>query len=127
LIFDTDILVSYTKKRAEAAKFLRVVPLVERKISAISWLELIYGCRNVQELRDAEEFLVEAFAEVVPLTPQICDTARALMNRFVLSRRPSANDTLIAATALAAGEVLATGNVKHFDFVPGLTLRPFKP
>jgi predicted nucleic acid-binding protein len=127
LIFDTDILVSYTKKQVEAAKFLLEVPLAERRVSAISWLELMYGCRNLQELRDANEFLTEAFVEIVPISPQICDSARILMKKFVLSRRPSSNDTLIAATALAAGEALATANVKHFDFVPGLTLRPFRP
>ena len=127
LIFDTDILVSYTKKHAGALKVLARVPLAERRISVISCLELMHGCRDARELRDANEFLAEAFVEVLPLTPQICDSARLLMKRYVLSRKPDPHDTLIASTALAAGEVLATGNIKHFDFVPGLALSAFRP
>jgi predicted nucleic acid-binding protein len=36
-------------------------------------------------------------------------------------------DVLIAATALDCGEVVATANVKHFDFIPGLVVKPFRP
>jgi predicted nucleic acid-binding protein len=48
------------------------------------------------------------------------------MREFGRSHQPSAPDTLIAATALETGEALATGNVKHFRFVPGLVIRPFQ-
>ncbi len=49
------------------------------------------------------------------------------MESFVLSRRPQVSDVLIAATALQHDEVLATANLNHFDFVPGLKLGPFRP
>jgi predicted nucleic acid-binding protein len=127
LIFDTDILISFTKKHAGAVKFLARVPLAERRISVISCLELMHGCRDAGELLGVNEFLTEAFVEVLPLTPQICDSARRLMKAYVVSRRPDLHDTLIASTALAAGEILATGNIKHFDFVPGLVLNAFRP
>ncbi len=127
MIFDTDILVWYTRKHAAATRLLESVPFPERRICFISYFELLYGCRNKKQLSDAKEFLSEAFVETLPLTPEICEGARRLMDAFVLTRRPQPNDTLIASTAMSRGEVLATGNVKHFDFIPGLALRPFRP
>jgi tRNA(fMet)-specific endonuclease VapC len=125
LIIDTDVLVWYLKKRAEAAAFLQGISPTERRVSVVSVLELLRGCRNRGELRDAEEFIEGGLTEVVPVTPAISSMARRIMQQFVLSKRPGALDTLIAATALEEGEVLATGNVKHFQFVPGLTIKPF--
>lgn len=125
MIFDTDVLVWYLKKRAEAAAFIEAVPLGERRVSVVSVLELFHGCRNRGELRDAEEFIEGGLAEVVPVTPAISAVAQRIMQQFALSRRPGALDTLIAATALGEGEVLATGNVKHFHYIPGLTIQAF--
>ena len=126
MIFDTDILVWYVRKRSEAAGFIEAVPFGERCISIVSYLELLYGCRNRNELRDAEEFATGGLAEIVPLTPDICAGAQRIMLQFVLSRSPNTNDTLVAATALRRGDVLATGNVKHYTFIAGLVIKPFK-
>jgi predicted nucleic acid-binding protein len=125
LIFDTDILVWYLKKRAEAAAFIQAVPIGERRVSVVSVLELLHGCRTRTELRDAKEFIEDGLAEVVPITPSISAKAQEIMQQFVLSRKPGALDTLIAATALERGDVLATGNVKHFNHLPGLSIKAF--
>jgi predicted nucleic acid-binding protein len=53
--------------------------------------------------------------------------AARLMERYLLAKRPQVEDMLIAATALSRGEALATGNLKHFNFVPGLSLKSFRP
>ena len=36
-------------------------------------------------------------------------------------------DALIAATAREAGEILATGNIRHFRPIAGLRLKAFRP
>jgi len=74
-----------------------------------------------------QEFVSGAFSEVVPITEAISEAARQIMERLALSHRPDVADVLIAATALNRGEVLATANVKHFDFIPGLVIKPFRP
>ena len=125
MIIDTDVLVWYLKKRPEAAAFIQALPPGERRVSIVSVLELLQGCRNRTELRDAEEFIEGALAEVLPVTAAISAAARRIMQQFALSKRPGALDTLIAATALEEREVLATGNLKHFKFVPGLIIKPF--
>lgn len=127
MIFDTDILIWFLRKHPAAADFVDTVPLSERNLSAVSYLELLHGCRNTGELREAGQMVADLFAEVLPLTERVTETARQLMERFVLSRRPGTTDVLIAATALSRGEGVATGNQKHFSFVPGLEIKVFRP
>jgi len=127
LIFDTDILIWLLRNHPGAAEFVDRTPFPDRNLSAISYLEVLYGCRNSGELNNASWMVVDLFAKVLPLTENISETAQQLMERFVLSRRPEPDDVLIAATALHRDEPLATGNVKHFEFIPGLTLKPFRP
>jgi tRNA(fMet)-specific endonuclease VapC len=127
LIFDTDILVWVLRRHVPAVEFVEHVPLAERKVSAVSRLELLYGCRDRIQLQRLQKHIDAQYAEIIPLSEMISVTAGRLMETFVLSRRPQVNDVLIAATALQHGEALATANLKHFDFVPGLKLRPFRP
>jgi predicted nucleic acid-binding protein len=127
LIFDTDILIWFLRKDAAAAEFIAQVPLAERNISSLTYLELLYGCKSRKDLIHVRQLVADAFAEVVPLTETITLSAQQLMERFVLWRRPDAADVLIAATALNRREALATANRKHFDFVPGLDVSIFKP
>jgi len=103
------------------------VPLTERRISAISYLELLYGCRDKLQLRQLVEHVSTKYSETLPVSETITSSALQIMERFALSHRPEATDVLIAATALNRGEVVATANVKHFDFIPGLTVKPFRP
>jgi predicted nucleic acid-binding protein len=95
----------------------------ERNVSAVSYLELLYGCRNSSELIFLRKSLSERFAETIPVTESISHLAIRFMEKYALSKRPGTNDVLIAATAVERKEVLVTGNSKHFDFVPGLELR----
>jgi tRNA(fMet)-specific endonuclease VapC len=127
LIFDTDILVWVLRRYVPAIEFVERVPLALRKMSAVSRLELLYGCRDQSQLQRLQKHIDAQYAEILPLSETISATAGRLMESFVLSRRPQVNDVLIAATALQHDEVLATANLKHFDFVPGLKLKPFRP
>ncbi|HEV2175981.1 MAG TPA: type II toxin-antitoxin system VapC family toxin [Terriglobia bacterium] len=127
MIFDTDIVIWVLRNHPRATEFVDAVPFVERNLSAISYLELLYGCRNSGELTQVRQLVTDLFAEVIPLTEAISDPALRLMEQFVLSRRPGSDDVLIAATALNRGEALATGNLKHFDFIPGLEITAFRP
>jgi hypothetical protein len=92
----------------------------------ISYLEILRGCRDRREADDFKEFMEEWFTEVVPLKPEIGDSAVSVMAQFALSRRPGVDDMLIAATALSRKETVATGNFKHFDFIPGLVVQRFQ-
>jgi len=127
LIFDTDIVIGLLRNHPGATDFVDRVPFAERNLPAISYLEALYGCRNSAEVSNLRKLVVDLFAQVLPLTERITETAQELMERFVLSRRPDAEDVLIAATALSRHEEVATGNQKHFNFIPGLIVKPFRP
>lgn len=126
MIFDTDILVWVLRRHLGAVQFVERVPLPERKVSAISYLELLHGCRDRQEVNHLNNHVVTKFSEVLPISERITASAERLMERFTLSHRPDVSDVIIAATALHFGDELATGNVKHFDFIPGLTVKRFR-
>lgn len=127
LIFDTDVGVWMLRKHPEALDFARSVEPYERNLSVVSYLELLRGCRNAREARDLGELVEDWFSEVVSLTPSISQSTVGLMKQFAFARHPGVDDLLIGATALERHEAVATGNVKHFDFIPGLLVRAFRP
>jgi predicted nucleic acid-binding protein len=127
LILDTDIVVWMLRKHPGALRFAHQVGAQQRHLSCVSHLELLDGCRDSQQLNDLREFIGGWFTEVLPLTPAASSTAVGIMEKFALARRPGVHDVLIAATALERREPVATGNVKHFDFIPGLVIEPFRP
>ena len=126
MIFDTDIVVWILRKLPGAMRFGEAVAPVERNISVITHLELLHGCRDLQELQDLQELIAGWFVEVLPVTRDISKAAQDIMGKFALSRRPGMGDVLIAASALDYGEEVATCNRKHFEFIPGLDLRVFR-
>ncbi len=127
MIFDTDIIVWVLRGHPGAIRLVEGVPLAERRISAISYLEVLYGCRDKLQLQQLVEHFSTKYSEIALVSETITSSALQIMERFALAHRPEATDVLIAATALNRGEVLATANVKHFDFIPGLVIKPFRP
>ena len=127
MIFDTDILIWVHRGHPEAGRFIDRVPPPERNLSAISYLELLYGSRDASDLRKIQKMVEDLFAEVVPITEGITSTGLRIMQAYVLAHRLDVSDAIIGATALARQEPLATGHEKHFKFIPGLRVRTFKP
>jgi predicted nucleic acid-binding protein len=127
LIIDTDILIWVLREHPAAIRFVERLPFSERRLSAVSYLEVLFGARDAADLSRLTKHISTQYANILMLSDSITESAIQLMERFALSHRPGENDVLIAATALRNGEILATGNVKHFDFIPGLQLKIFKP
>ena len=127
MIFDTDILIWVHKGHKEAARFIDRVPPQERNLSAISYLELLYGSRDASDLKKIQKMVDDLFAEVVPLTENISASALRIMQSYVPAHRLNPGDAMVGATALARHEPLATGNEKHFKFIAGLQVRTFRP
>lgn len=126
MIFDSDVVIWMLRGHPKAVRFARTIDPAERNVSVVSHLEVLRGCRNRLEANDFREFMEEWFTEVVPLKPEIGDSAVSLMAQFALSHRPGVDDMLIAATALDRKETVATGNLKHFNFIPGLVVQRFQ-
>lgn len=125
MLIDTDVLVWYLRGHPGAKRFLDGAS--ELRLSAVSYMELVQGCRNKQELTQLKKDLDRRKAAVLPLTERISGQAVALIEAHALADGLQLADALIAATALAHGLPLATGNTKHFQAVEGLGLAPFAP
>lgn len=126
MIFDSDVLIEFLAKNPAAAEWISSISHQDRNLSVISYLEVLYGCRNRQELQEFQQFITATFAEIIPLNEAVSTNAIHLMERHVLARRLGTADALIAATALARNEPLVTGNLRHFSFIPGLVVTTFR-
>ena len=126
LLVDTDILIDVARGVEQAVEYL--MAWEERSgiaVSAITYMELLVGCRNKREQRAVEAF-VRRF-DVVPLDEDITDMAIALLRHYRLSHGLLIADALIAATAMAREIPLVSKNQRDYRFIEGLELRPYPP
>lgn len=93
-------------------------------ISAVTVFEVYYGAhRSVESARFIRLFetAVLPIVEVIPFDDNAARIAGKIRAERERSGRPIApGDLQIAATALASGRVLITGNTRHFTNIPGL-------
>ncbi len=124
-LIDTDILIDAERGRPDAASFLgSQFSANGPRISSVSVMELMVGCRNRAELRGVRRFV--ASVRVIPIDVSISRAAETLVETFSLGHGMEIPDALIAATALGHGLILYTKNVRHFRMIPRLAvLRPY--
>ena len=124
MLVDTDILIDVARGLDEAVAHLQAWEADrEIGISAITYMELLVGCRNKREQRAVERF-VERF-EVIPVSALITEQAIELLRRYRLSHGLLIADALIAATAITKGLPLVSKNQRDYRFIEELTLWPY--
>ena len=129
VLIDSDVLIWLMRGNA------RVVALIEQTpdwvISAVSYMELVQGCRDRAELKALQKAFrsseTEAQTDILPLTPTISQLACTLVEKYALSHSVHMADALIAATAISHAMPLITANKKHFSVIHGLQIQVFKP
>ena len=122
---DTDILIDATRGVEDAVAFLTKQQAdAGVRISIISAMELVAGCRNKAELARVRQFLQRV--TVLPVSAAASQTAYQLMESFFLSHGLLIPDALIAATAMKRGLALHSKNIRHFEMIPALmAVRPY--
>ena len=122
---DTDILVDALRRFSVGLDYVEEASQQGTlRISIISKMELIMGCRNRRELHRLERFLRRC--TVLGMTEAIAARTVTLLRQYRLSHGLSITDALIAASALAYHETLYTKNVRHFQMITSLTVaRPY--
>jgi hypothetical protein len=123
MMVDTDVLVDALRGLDEADALLVAVAPFE--ISVITYMELLQGVRNKEELKALRASLAHWQAKVVYLSEAICSKAVLIMERHRLSNAVGLQDALIAATAFERNTPLLSGNEKHYRMVEGLTLKRY--
>ncbi len=83
MLVDTDVLIWYLRGYAQAAHRLDQLP--QLTLSAMSYLELLQGMRNKEELTAVQKMFALRQANVLPLTAAITQRATELMTTLTLS------------------------------------------
>lgn len=123
MLVDTDVLVWYLRGAERARAFLGQIR--SPAISSVTYIELVQGMRNKRELAALRRSLKAWRAPVLPVGESASRRAMVLVEQHFLSHSLRLADALIAATAIDAGLPLATGNLKRYRVIEGLSLVPF--
>ena len=125
LLIDTDLLIGLERTAAPAAGVGAALGGEECTISVITVSELLHGVlRASSGVRTRRRAFVEhvlAGLEAIPITEPIARLhAEIWAELSTRGESIGAHDLWIAATAIAHGLGVATGNATHFERVPGL-------
>ncbi|MBK6974920.1 MAG: type II toxin-antitoxin system VapC family toxin [Sterolibacteriaceae bacterium] len=125
MLIDSDVLIWYLRGHAKAAQFLDALPGFT--VSAVSYMELVQGCRKGEELSRLKKDFAARGVDMLPITEAISGRAVALVETHFLGGGLRMADALIAATAIEHRLALASANVKHFAPIAGLEVEQFGP
>lgn len=132
LLIDSTLLIHAERNRLTPARLIAELLEgwgdAELAISAMSAGELLHGCWRADSpaRRARREEFVEAVLSALPviaLTLPIMRVFAEVDARLCASgSKLPTSDLLIASTALCRGDEVVTGNTRHFDKIPGLTV-----
>jgi predicted nucleic acid-binding protein len=124
VVLDTDIVSDLMRPRPSRHLVQRLATIAasEQTTTAVTIGELAYGARRVDrpELYERAMRLL-ADTRVLPFDRDAAERYGGIRSELERTGRPLPDpDLRIAATTLAHGAVLITGNVRHFERIPGL-------
>ena len=125
MVLDTDVLIWFLRGNRKAARLIE--GLEDRGLSAVSYMELVQGARNRQELLALKDLLGRIGATVLPLSENIGHRAAIYMEEYCLQFGLQMADALVAATAVENRLTLCTANKKHYKAVKDLDIKVFRP
>ena len=117
LLLDTNILIDVLRCEALALTWLERQD--RPRISVISWIEVLVGCRESEG--DRVEAWLDSFPRL-PLNDAVAREAVGLRQRHGLK----IPDAIILATARCADLTLATRNSRDFPIALGGVLHPYQ-
>ena len=125
VLIDSDVLIWVARGNQRAVAALQ--ELADSYVSAVSYMELVQGCRNKNELKLMQKAFKSNDHDLLPVTDNISDLACKLVEQYALSHSVFLADALIAATAMSHNLTLLSGNDKHFAAIKDLKLQVFRP
>ena len=124
-LIDTDVLIWYLRGNQNAYDLIHGIN--EFCISSITYMELVQGMRNKDELRILQKTLKQWNVKTIYLNEEISTRALFLVEEFFLSHSMELADSMIASTSLVYGMDLITANDKHYKFIKDLKIDIFRP
>ncbi len=125
--FDTDVLSATIRREPDLHLIRRLaqVPPPEQFTTAITMGELLYGAarRDSAKLHKKVQRLLQGALVVLPFDESAAAVYGPLRAQLeATGKRIDEPDLRIASIALAHDLTLVTGNTRHFDRVPNLTI-----
>jgi len=125
MIIDTDVLIWYFKGNQNALKVInKYIPF---NISVITYMELIQGMRNKNELQTLKKYLKKWNVKILQINENISSRSMFLVENFYLSHSLELGDAIIGVTARENQETLLTSNYKHYRIIQDLNVEVFRP
>jgi predicted nucleic acid-binding protein len=125
MIIDTDVLIWYFNGNKNALNVIkRYTPF---GISVITYMELIQGMRNKNELQMLKKYLNKWNVRILQINENISARAMFLVENYYLSNSLELGDAIIGVTARENQETLLTANYKHYKIIQDLKIETFRP
>jgi predicted nucleic acid-binding protein len=125
MLFDTDVIIWALRRNDKAVRKIDSTEVLQ--ISAITYMELLKGARDKQELRNLKQTLQMLSFEIIPISENISHRAMIYIEEYGLSSGMDLPDALIAATAVENDFTLCTANDKHYKVISNIELDTFRP
>ena len=125
MLFDADVIIWDFRGNPNAADAITMD--ADRMMSVVTYMELLQGARDKQELRGIMELLTFGGFRIVPLSENIGHRASIYMEEYCLKSGLEMPDALVAATAVENGLHLCTTNWKHFSVISELQIERVRP
>jgi len=95
-------------------------------ISVVTYMELVQGLRNKEELNLLRNSLKRWKAGIIYINEEISAKAMFLVEQYYLSHSIQLADALIGATAVIYGLPLLTANTKHYKTIKNIIIKKFR-
>ena len=125
MLVDTDVLIWYLKGNENA--FEAIEELNKFSISAVTYMELVQGMRNRNELNSLRQALKIWNTKIIYISEDISAKAVFFVEQHFLSHSMQLADALIGATAIFCGEPILTANDKHYKVLKDFQIKKFRP
>lgn len=123
-LLDTDVLIWYLRGNQKAYQLIhKLDPFC---ISSVTYMELVQGMRNKDELRALQKTLRAWDVKTIFVNEEISAKALFYVEEYFLSHSMQLADALIGATATSHGMILITANDKHYRIIKELEIQVFR-
>ena len=125
MLIDTDVLVWYMRGNEKAKRVIKNSDGFS--ISVITYMELVQGLRNKEELNFLRNSFKSWNAAIIYINEEISIKAMFFVEQYFLSHSLQLADALVGATSMVYGLPLLTANTKHYAVIKNIILKKFHP
>jgi len=120
IMCDTNIFINWFNNDKKTIEKLEAIGLEKIAISVITFMELIQGVDNKEQLKQLKN-KIKHYA-IIDFTKEVSELSLKLIENYKLSNNLQIPDAIIAATAVFYKLPLFTYNLKDFKYIPNLKL-----